>query len=329
MSSPNEYGLTLRQLRAFDATAAEGSFTRAAQRLHVTQSALSLLIRELERQLDASLFDRTTRQVELTAAGREFQPRVRRLLNELGEAAAAVADIRDKRKGVLRLAAPQLIASTVVPAVLGLFVERFPGVELRLQDCPADMLLERVSSAEAELAIGPDTGHELPELERHPVVSDRHWLVCRTGDFPAGRKSVRWNQLAGLRFVAPTRDFVARMTDAVGAACDPLLEQPRREVSYFTTAFGLVAAGLGVTLCPTYAREIVKAYGLRMVALDGPIFSREVCIWSRRNNQWSAAATGFVQTLHEVVGASKLFDASGASTGRSNPRPVARRQRVT
>lgn len=313
MSSPNDYGLTLRQLRAFDAAATEGSFTRAAQRMFITQSALSLLIRELERQLDAQLFDRTTRSVELTAAGREFQPRVRRLLNELGEAAAAVADIRDKRKGVLRLAAPQLMASTLVPAVLRVFTERFPGVEIRLQDCPADLLLERVSSAEAELAIGPDSGHELPELELHPVVSDRHWLVCRPGDLPARRKTVQWKDLAGMRFVAPTRDFVVRMQDAVGAACDPLLQQAHTDVSYFTTAFGLVAAGLGVTLCPTYAREVVKGYGLRIVALDGPAFSREVCIWSRRNSQWSAAAAGFVQTLHEVVGRSRLF---------STPRPA-------
>ena len=71
-----------------------------------------------------------------------------------------------------------------------------------------------------------------------------------------------------------------------------------------------------MTLCPTYARGIVSGYGLRMVALDGPIFSREVCIWSRANSQWSAAASGFVQTLHEVVGTSTLFDASRTSTGR-------------
>lgn len=307
MSPTNESALTLRQLRAFDALATEGSFTRAAQRMHVTQSALSLLIRDIEQLLRTSLFDRTTRWVRLTDAGRAFQPRVRRLLNELAEAAAEVADIRDSRMGVLRLAAPQLMGSTVVPAVLEVFHVRYPEIEIRLHDAPADQVRQRVVAAETELAIGPDADQDLPELERHLITTDRHWLACRPGDVPADVMALRWRDLAGLRFIAPTREFTQQMRRILDTAAEPLLREPQREVSYFTTAFGLAASGFGVTICPTYAHAMARGYGLRIVALEEPHFYRGVCVWSRKDTQWSPAAASFVHTLRELVASRHLF----------------------
>ena len=82
--------LSLRQLRAFEAVATEGSFTKAAQRLFLTQSALSVLVRDMERELGLSLFDRHTRRVELSEAGRDFYPHVRRMLNELAVAVGSM-----------------------------------------------------------------------------------------------------------------------------------------------------------------------------------------------------------------------------------------------
>jgi DNA-binding transcriptional LysR family regulator len=113
--------LTLRQLRAFAAVAETGSFTAAAQQLHLTQSALSVLVRELEREMGVQLLDRHTRRVQLTEAGREFLPSVHRLLGDLTTAVAGVTDLRDKKKGVLRLAAPQLMACTLMPRVIAVY----------------------------------------------------------------------------------------------------------------------------------------------------------------------------------------------------------------
>ena len=104
--------ISMRQLRAFDAVADTGSFTKAAQHLHLTQSALSVLVREMERELGLSLFDRHTRRVELSEAGRDMQPYVKRMLNELQQAVHSMTDLRDQHRGVLRIAATQLIAST-------------------------------------------------------------------------------------------------------------------------------------------------------------------------------------------------------------------------
>ena len=293
--------LTLRQLRAFDAVAAEGSFTKAAQRLFLTQSALSVLVREMERELGVALFDRHTRRVELSEAGRDLYASVRRILNELNQAVGSVTDLRDKRKGVLRLAAPQLMACTLVPWVLASYRTRYPGVEIRLQDTLQEHLMERVQSGEAELAIGPEGVLEHAALSRRPFLRDRHWLVCRGDDPLQSRATLRWLELGGCRFIAPARDFVGRLRADLGACTDALLSEPVQEVSYFTTAFGLVAAGLGVTMCPSYARPLVQAYGLQMLPLQDPGFYREVCTFSLADKSLSPAAASLLDCLDEAV----------------------------
>src|SRR3954454_12659545 len=101
--------VTLRQLRAFVAVAESGSFTAAAGQLSLTQSALSVLVRELEADVGVRLFDRHTRGVLLSEAGREFQPRVRSVLAELHDAVTGLAELGARKKGIVRLAAPQLI----------------------------------------------------------------------------------------------------------------------------------------------------------------------------------------------------------------------------
>lgn len=293
--------LTLRQLRAFEAVADEASFTRAAQRLSLTQSALSVLVREAERELGVALFDRHTRRVELTEAGQAFRPRVRCLLNDLASAVADLGDLRDKRRGVLRLAASQLIACTLVPQVLAAYRQQHPGVEIRLRDTQPERLLAHLQSGEVELLIGPDGELDQSGLHCHPVLEDRHWLVCRADDPLASRKRLAWPDLAGSAFIAPTRDFVARMRAELGVDCEPLLSQPWTETSYFTTAFGLVEAGLGVTLVPSYARPLVQAHGLSMRLIAGNTLTRRVSVYALAERQPSPAARAFVQCLDEVA----------------------------
>jgi len=301
MSRINESRFTLRQLRAFVLAADEGSFTRASRHLHITQSGLSLLIQELEDILGTALFHRTTRRVELTEAGQAFLPWTRRLLNELGQAATAVADLRDKRMGILRLAAPQLLASTLLPAALSRFRQCFPAVEIHLSDFPVEKVLEQVESAQVELALGPNPVTGAPDLAREPILRTPHYLVCRKNDLPVRMRRVRWQALSRMRFISPTQDFVKQMQQHLGEECQPLLEQPGMTVVNFTTAFGLVAAGFGVTLAPPYARSIVEGYGLRLVPLEGDGFARETSVWSRRDRQLSPAAEAFLCILREIV----------------------------
>jgi DNA-binding transcriptional LysR family regulator len=294
--------LTLRQLRAFDAVAETGSFTAAAARLHLTQSALSVLVRELEREMGVQLFDRHTRRVLLSEAGRAFQPSVQRLLADLAGAVAGVTELRDQKRGLLRLAAPQLMACTLMPRVISAYRARHPDVEVRLIDTLPEHLLDGLASGEAELAVGQDVDVDAAAIERRTLFRDRHWLICPPDHAFARRRQVRWSELGPYTFIAPTRDFRQRVLPELDADARAFLMQAStQEVSYMTTALGMVAAGLGLTVCPTYSASLVEAHGLRMVKLGRPDFHREVCVYAAARRSLSPAAAGFVQILERFV----------------------------
>ena len=126
--------VSLRQLRALVALARTGSFTQAAGSLHVTQSALSGLIKELESALGVRLVDRNTRSISLTEVGRSFVPLVEKTLQDLDGALASIDDLKALRKGMVRIAAPQLMACTLLPDVIAAYRAEHPGVQVRLTD---------------------------------------------------------------------------------------------------------------------------------------------------------------------------------------------------
>lgn len=293
--------LTLRQLRAFAAVAETGSFTAAAASLHLTQSALSVLVRELEREMGVQLFDRHTRRVLLSEAGREFQPSVQRLLADLASAVAGVTELRDQKKGVLRLAAPQLMACTLMPRVIAAYGARYPDIDVRLADTLPEHLLDGLLSGEAELAVGQDVPVDTT-IERRSLFRDRHWLICPPSHPLARRRKVRWSELVPYTFIAPTRDFRQRVLPELEPEARAfMLRATTQEVSYMTTALGMVASGLGLTVCPTYSASLVRAHGLQMVRLESPDFHREVCVYSAARRSLSPAAAGFVGMLERFV----------------------------
>ncbi len=292
--------VTIRQLRAFSAVAAHGSFTAAANHLSLTQSALSVLVRELERVLGVRLFDRHTRSVRLTDAGRDFLPHVARAFVELEGGAAAVADLRDKKRGLLRVGAPQLLACTLLPTVIAAFRGRYPAIDVRLVDTPPEGMLPRVTSGDAELAIGPDASIG-PELARLPLMRSSHQLVCPRDHPLARRPKARWQDVARHAFIAPTRDFMKRLAPELATLARPVTLVPAHEVSYMTTALGLTAAGIGITACPSYAMPFVEGYGLAMRPLVEPVFHRTICAFALAGRSLSPAAEAFVEVLRETV----------------------------
>ena len=292
--------LTLRQLRALAAVAEFGSFTAAARKLHLTQAAMSILVRELEGELGIRVLDRTTRRVHLTDAGREFLPTVLRIFNELNSGIAGVASLRDKKSGFVRVAAPQLMACTLMPQVMARFNQRFPDIRIQVIDTSPEQTVDRVLSGEVELAIALDTPTGV-ELTKQPIFEDQHLLVCRPDHPLAARRRLRWRDLTSYPFIAPTRDFLRGLTAELLLADPTVSILPVHEVSYMTTAIGMVAAGLGVTACPSYSWRLVKGYGLAMRPVSEPVFSRQVSVYNLANRSLSPAAASFHEVLVEVA----------------------------
>src|ERR1700758_5555708 len=124
--------VSIRQLRALIAVAELGSFTDASRRLHVTQSALSLLVKDLEQALGVRLMDRGPRGATLTAAGADFLPLAAKVLEDLDAAVRSAAQLRDRRRGTVRVACTPLYASTLIPQVIAEFRTEYPQIEIRL-----------------------------------------------------------------------------------------------------------------------------------------------------------------------------------------------------
>src|SRR5450830_1802473 len=190
--------ITLRQLRAFVAVAQTGGFTRAAESLHITQSALSGLIKELESQLGLRLIDRSTRRVYLSELGTEFHAVAVRVLRDLDSALENLDNIKRLRRGVVRIAAPQLLASTVLPSALADFRLMHPDVEIHLQDCAVENVISDVLSSEVDIGIGPQRA-PVAGLAVDPLFELPFMVVFPAGHALEAYADIGWQDLAAYR----------------------------------------------------------------------------------------------------------------------------------
>ncbi|MES2050600.1 MAG: LysR family transcriptional regulator, partial [Pseudomonadota bacterium] len=178
-NAPRPAGVTMRQLRAFVAVAQDESITRAAQRLHLTPSALSMLISSLEGELAVRLFERTTRRIALTDAGLELLPSIKKVFENLDDAFDGLRQLSDRRSGRFAVATSPLLAATLLPPLLAGFRVRFPGIRVDLFDLPVDGIAQAVRSGQADFGVcTADT--EMPGLVLTTLYQDRLMLACQS-----------------------------------------------------------------------------------------------------------------------------------------------------
>lgn len=267
--------VTIRQLRAFVAVAEEGSIARAAQRLHLTGSALSMLIASMEGELGARLFDRTTRRLQLTDAGRELLPAIGEILQQLDGAIAGLRESTQRRDARLRIAASPLLAATLLPGLLAGFRERFPAVRLKLVDLPVNAVAQAVRDGEADIGVCTADVDTL-DLKATVMHQDRLMLVCLDNHPLAAQREVRWRELAGEPMVlmevgSGLRKLVEHGLAETGEMVDPMFE-----VAHVATAVGLVEAGMAVSVLPRYAVSRIHAVGIRYIPLIEPLLERAI-----------------------------------------------------
>lgn len=266
--------MELRQLRVFVAIAEEGSFTAAAGRLTLVQSAVSATIRALEQELEAPLFDRTTRRVALTDAGRALLPEAIRML----EAERLAADAVDQTKGGIRgsvllgiMQASAGRAASVASLIAG-FQREHPIVTVTVRHVGGSQnLAENVREGVLDLGIlslpGDYPGLSFTELGREPML-----LACAATHRLAGRDSVGLSELADEPFVDGPQGWGIRLaTDQLftGAAITRTL---RYEVNDSLSIVEFVAAGLAVALLPPSMAERVPDLQLVPLEEEPPMF---------------------------------------------------------
>jgi DNA-binding transcriptional LysR family regulator len=292
--------ITLKQLHGFRAVAELGGFTRAAERLRVAQPALSLSIRELERELNAKLLERTTRRVELTAAGREFLVCVNSMINQLESAVSNARDLSERKRGKLVVAAPPLLAAMIAPGALARYKTTYPGIDLRLIDLQTNVIVDKIRSGEVDCAVG--TFPEAEEgIRRELLFEDELMLFCSSDSSLKTRQRLTWKNLESQPVIMLTqesgiRSLVERAYDRAG-----IVLKPTFEVAHISTAVMLVEAGLGVSPLPAYAWNFAAAFKVVTRPLSSPNIRREVSFVHAANRTLSPAADGFYRILRKQV----------------------------
>jgi DNA-binding transcriptional LysR family regulator len=283
---------TLRQLEAFAIASELQSFTKTAAHLHLTPSAVSQLVVELEAALGFRLFDRHTRKVMLSPAGRTFLPAVTSILRDVTIAKATAADVRDQAAGIVRIAAPLWVASAILPPLIAKYRASHPRIVVRTLDRPVHALVESVALREADLALGPDRP-VTPDVERVPLYPSPWVVWCSPRHRFARKKSVTWGDLHRAEFVAAGADHEIRLAQIMGTLPDGQRFAASHVVDNITTALGLCAANLCYTLSPAYVAPLAQPMGLVMRPLGAPVVMGEMSLFVPSGREASPAARGF------------------------------------
>ncbi|HTW48624.1 MAG TPA: LysR family transcriptional regulator [Acidobacteriaceae bacterium] len=289
----------LLDLKAF-ATAAElGSFVRTAKALNLSQPALSRRIAKLEETLGTKLLDRTPRSVSLTMVGRDFVPKVRRLIDEFENAMLSIRDLGVRSTGVVTIAAVPTSVFYFLPRAIGQFSERYPRARIRILDIGANEGLEAVGSGEADFGVN-FIGASHPEIDFQSMMADPFVLACRHDHALAHRSQVAWKELSGQRVIIVGR------TSGNRALIDNALAQRGEqlnwtyEVAHLSGALGLVESGLGVAVLPRLATPAEGHQIIRTVRLTEPEVTRTIGIVRRRGAALSPLASQFLEMLLET-----------------------------
>lgn len=263
---------SLRQLRYFVEIAECGSFSSAAERLFIAQSALSRQIKELEQQLGTPLFERTARLPRLTPAGQALLERARRLLADLAQAERVTRDIGQGLQGSLRLNHSSTVPLTgPLLARLSGYLHANPGVALDIAQQSSEAQLEDIAAGRLDIGL-----LRLPVLRQHEGVvlhelfSEPVLLAVAAGHPLAGAAQVALQQLRDERFISiPHRERGGLSYLAASLCMDAgFFPQAAQVLSRKTTQLQLIQAGFGVALLPQCMRDIAPA-SVSFVTLEG------------------------------------------------------------
>jgi DNA-binding transcriptional LysR family regulator len=290
--------LTSRQLQTILALAEYGSFIAAASLLKTSQPAVTRTVKHVEEVLGIKLFDRNTRSVQITDAGKEFAAVAARMLNDLKITLRSMRELSDQRRGQIIISSIMSVANGKLPGLVSAYRLDHPGIELHVRDGVHGTVIEDVRSGAADFGI--TYLDDLPD----PFVSVRVGGEAFTVVLPrnhelARKKSLSLSDLKGAPLVSlPSDSRTRRVIDGAASSAGLTLNHVVT-VSQFATMLGFVRAGIGLAIAPKSGVASFLGRELSAVPIRGRPLARDLGIVTLKEREPSPAANGLMSLLRQ------------------------------
>ena len=278
-----------QNLKAFITVAELGSFSDAADRLYLTQSAISKRIALLEQQIGKRLFDRIARQVSLTEAGNELLPRARRILQEYENALQAINDLSGEASGTLRLAISHHLGLHRLPPILKQFAQQYPNVTLDIEFMDSEKAYEKILHGESEVAVITLALESHHNINSKKVWNDPLRFICAQDHPLAALKQPALQDLAEYPIILPgLNTYTGRIIQNLFQKEGIPLKAPM-STNYLETISTMVEIGLGWSVLPeTLVRD------LHVMPIKSITIERDLGYIHHMKRSLSNAAVGFL-----------------------------------
>lgn len=290
--------VTTRQLRAFRLVAQHRNFTRAAEALFITPSGLSVLIRELESRVGFRLFDRTTRNVELTSHGRQLLAVIQRSLEELDAAIANIGRSARHSQQTISLGTTALVAANVLAPAMHEFHKRRPDVRIQLFDADLPTLIKMVEGGQLDMSLG--IFKHMAGLQREPFFRFS-LMLARAGNDGTAPRTVTWSALEGETLVALSSGHPHQQLINKHLAQTGVKVRIGCTVNLLDTQIALVEAEEGSAIIPSFGLPACRRRKIVMSQLINPIVRFDFHLIRRRGKQLPPGADEFAAFLKSYI----------------------------
>ena len=292
------------QVEAFVQVAAHHSFSRAAEVLQLTQPSITARIQSLERELGEELFERGGRGVRLTDAGLTFMPYAERILQTLQEGRDAVEEVQNVHLGSLRLGSALTISTYVLPNILHLFRQRYPGVDVVIRTGRSEQVLSMLLADDVQVGLVRSLSH--PEVEAVHLYDDEIVLVAYSQHPFASSRRASVEEVASQPVILFDRassyyGLIHSFFRQAGVIPNVTMELDSLEATK-----RMVEQGLGIALVPlvTIERELAAGSLVKVDIVDSAPIKRPISLIYRHHRKRPRTVQAFIDTLVEIYAVS-------------------------
>lgn len=293
--------ITIKQLKIFLGVAKSKSFTKTAQALHISQSALSVSIQELEHVSQSRLFERTTRNVQLTEAGLAFLPVAQHIIETLDRASSDLDRIRRVKQTTLRVGFTPFVAGSLAPKALKTFESENPLIKVEIYDKTPNELLQLVELGKIDAAYG--AYFEKSSGIHKDLICPTHLCLVKTSnhnDQVKPSQTLKWSHLSDQVLICLPQDNPIQRLIEEQFTKHGIRIKKRREVAQIETQIAMAEANNGMALVPSLASSICERYQVSIQALSPKLSIDFYCI-RKAGLGFSPSITNFSKTLKDLI----------------------------